>query len=251
MNLSRTFDTRLAAAVTGLLCALIYASPTEGQSSVVSANSPVESAEPASPTSDAAVSTARTPPAPVPDLEDNPETHLIGGRSSNDNVINRTDDNRSGRSFEWLSGFWPLFVVVAVIILMFWLARKYLPGVRRLGGSRTIKLLARTHLSPRQSIALVRVGRRLLVVGQSADRLSALDSISDPQEVSELLGQCESDGASGAVENFKKTFKQIDEDFSAAEEQGADCETQELSRIRGEVESLSKKVRGLADLRGK
>ena len=138
----------------------------------------------------------------------------------------------------------PLAAVLALMALIVWAVKKYLPNVRRLTGSTAVKVVARTHLSPRQSIAVVRLGRRLLVVGQTADNLSPLGVVEDPEEVSQLLGEIESGKASSAVGSFNKVFQRTDEEFAAADEgAGGEPAEGEIERVRTELESLTRKVR--------
>lgn len=138
----------------------------------------------------------------------------------------------------------PLAGVLALIAIIVWAVKKYLPNVRRLTGSTAMKVVARTHLSPRQSIAVVRLGRRLLVVGQTADNLTPLGVVEDPEEVSELLGEIESGKATSAVGHFNKVFQKTNDEFAAADE-AADGEPEdgEINRVRTELESLTRKVR--------
>ncbi len=111
-----------------------------------------------------------------------------------------------------------LALVLALLAGAVWAARKYLPGVRQLGASPAVRVLGRTHLSPRQSVMLVKVGRRVLIVGSTADGLRTLDSITDPAEVSELVGLAEMSRAGSATTSFNRLLKQADDEFSQADQ---------------------------------
>lgn len=178
--------------------------------------------------------------------DDNPDKRLIFGKG-------RATDTGSGDrpGVNLLSMLWPLLLVLAGIALLFWAARKYLPGVRRLTGSRAAEVLARTHLSPRQSINIIKLGRRILVVGQTGEQLSPLGSITDPEEVSELIGLCESAGGGSATSRFRKVFQRMDSEFSAADAEAAAGGDEELRRVRGELDSLTEKVRRVSGGREK
>jgi hypothetical protein len=110
-------------------------------------------------------------------------------------------------------------------------------------------------------------------VGAAGDRLSALDSISDPAEVSELLGLTESSQGASASSAFRSVLKQADDEFSRAgademeidgpaalvslsgqgyddrEQAGGASEAdgegagQDVGRIRSELEHLRRRVR--------
>ena len=171
------------------------------------------------------------------------EEHVIGGQRSEPKPMG-AGQKTSKPSGGWLDFALPLAAVLALIVIIVWAMKKYLPNVRRLTGSTAMKVVARTHLSPRQSIAVVRLGRRLLVVGQTADNLSPLGVVEDPEEVSELLGEIESGKANSAVGNFNKVFQKTNEEFAAADEEtdGQPAES-EIDRVRTELENLTRKVR--------
>ena len=264
MNLSPNYDARAAAAVTLLLCALALASPSAFAQAApaVSPNTPSQADAPdVSQTAPAERPAANAAPAAKAQVTDDPEKHLIGGAAATNPTTEEPSAGAGLQPLKVFGGLWPLLAVVAIIVILFLVARKYLPGMKRVGGSATIKVLARTHLSPRHSVAIVRVGRRLLVVGQSPDNLAALDAIVDPQEVSEILGQCESSGAASASAGFSKVYRQTERAFDVAEhrsaqqevveEQATQEDVAELRHIRGEVNTLAEKVRQLDSLRTK
>lgn len=184
--------------------------------------------------SDSAKTEPRTPVAD-PD-KDRP----IGDRRSAASETGNSDDG-------WRLGFfdmlWPLVLVLGGIGVLFWAVRKYLPGMRKMTGSRAVEVLARTYLSPRQSVNIVRLGRRILVVGQTTDRLSALATITDPDEVSELVGLCESASAGSATSSFRNLFKKFDQQFDETQLDADAPGDADLSRVRDELDSLTEKVR--------
>jgi len=179
------------------------------------------------------------------------EKNLIGGHRG---------DTDQGDDSSWLSFVGPLAAVLGVMALVLWGARKFIPGMRRMGGSGVVRVLTRTHLSPRQSIVLVKVGARILVVGQTADQLSRLDAITDGEEVSQLLGQCHGRGADSPSSAFQSVLNDADRDFAPADDaaQGNATATDdrddsaaesELGRVRSQLDELARKVREGAGLR--
>ena len=80
---------------------------------------------------------------------------IDGGTTQTEDTSSDTGDDRRW-NLSVLDILWPLLAVLAGIVLLFWAARKYLPGVQRLTGSAAVEVLARTHLAPRQSINVVR-----------------------------------------------------------------------------------------------
>jgi flagellar biosynthetic protein FliO len=117
----------------------------------------------------------------------------------------RADAKGSSTWQGWLSGLLPLAVVLAAFAGLVALTRRYLPRSlsARLTGGGIVEVLARQHLSPKQSIALIKVGRRVVLVGVTPDRLSCLDSITDPDEVASVVGRV----ASGRPGSLTSTFQ--------------------------------------------
>ncbi|MGB9623526.1 MAG: flagellar biosynthetic protein FliO [Phycisphaerae bacterium] len=93
--------------------------------------------------------------------------------------------------FGRVQGLWPLAVVLALIGALALLAKRILPNRWQGGpGARgMVEILGRQHLSARQSVALLRVGRRVVVIGMTPDKLTHLGTITDPDEVAELVGR--------------------------------------------------------------
>lgn len=95
----------------------------------------------------------------------------------------------------WLRSIGSLGAVVAVILFLAWGYRATTSGAAiRLRARRPglIQIVSRTSLSNRQSLCLVRVGPRMVLVGMSGDGLRTLDVIDDADLVSRLAGEAES-----------------------------------------------------------
>ncbi len=85
--------------------------------------------------------------------------------------------------------------VVGLILLLAWGYRAVANGggrwPRALRGRHPalIEVVSRTTLSPRQSLCLVRIGPRLVLLGVTPDAVRTLDVIQDADLVAQLLGQ--------------------------------------------------------------
>lgn len=79
------------------------------------------------------------------------------------------------------NGLFALGAVLAVIFGIVLLLRRYVPSARAMSGG-PLKVVGRIHLSPKQSVALLQVGRRHVLVGITPDRLTNLGHIADPDE---------------------------------------------------------------------
>jgi len=100
---------------------------------------------------------------------------------------------------------WPLLVVLGLIFIAALAVRKLMPrGMRGSGGS-AINILARQHLSNKQSLCLVQVGRRVVLVGITGEQMSALSEITDREELGELTAKL----ARSAPSSFSATLEKV------------------------------------------
>lgn len=122
--------------------------------------------------------------------------------------------------FSRISSLWPLAVVLGLIGTLVLLAKRLLPRQWRgpLGGRGMVVVLGRQSVAARQSVALLKVGRRIVLVGMTPDRLTHLDTITDPDEVAELVGR----SASGKTGSLTSVFEREVLGETAAYEPSAD-----------------------------
>jgi len=107
-------------------------------------------------------------------------------------------DANDARSAPWYrTGLGALAVVLALIGVVFVLARRWLPSARIGSDHGIMRVAGRLAISPRQSLVLVRVGKRFVLVGVSPERVNAVCEIADAEEVAELVSQADVKGASG------------------------------------------------------
>jgi flagellar biogenesis protein FliO len=162
---------------------------------------------------------------PAPAAKDNPatqpneENRLIGGSPVS------TDSAGGGDTLsQWLGpAWWALLVVIVLIIAAAWVIRRINPAIaRRFGGMGSrggqvglFKILARWHLAARQYVALIQVGRRVLLVGVTGQQISQLCEFTDPVEIEHLLANCPS-GRSILSEGFSQLLGRHSEKTAAA-----------------------------------
>lgn len=105
------------------------------------------------------------------------------------------------------STLFSLSVVLALIGAAYYGVRKLVPSLRAPQRSELIRVLARTALTPKQHVALVQCGRRVVLIGVSPDRVETLSEITDPTEVSELtISEAASERRPVAAGAFGKWF---------------------------------------------
>ncbi len=108
-----------------------------------------------------------------------------------------TDTQRLGEAAPATDGggWWQTLGALALVVVLIFLARHILArfaGGRAAGGaSGVVEVLSRTPVGSRQSVMLLRVGGRVLVVGAGGETMNTLTEIDDPEQVSQLLGAVE------------------------------------------------------------
>lgn len=92
-----------------------------------------------------------------------------------------------------------LFGVIFLIVVVAQVLKKQNPVL--MGGlpDEAVTVLGRRYVEQRQSIHLVRVGTRILVLGSSQQGLTPLSEVTDPVEVDYLSGLCHVEESGGRV----------------------------------------------------
>ncbi len=145
----------------------------------------------------------------------------------------------------------PYLVLFAVLLLiggLTVLARRYIPAARPLA-TQAAKVVGRVAISGKQSVVLLHVGKRLVVVGVTPDSMRTLTEITDAEEVSFLLGQM-----SGATRKAGDEFQaRLATQVSRYEPPAAEPVTpmareqqgRSLHETKGQLQTLLGKLRAL------
>lgn len=145
---------------------------------------------------------------------------------------------------------WPLIAVLVTIGVLAMLARKWMSGTARFSPDGVIRLLGRQYLSNKQSLALVRVGQRLVLLGLTPDRVSTLCEIRDAEEVSALVAAAQR-GAPGsfsaALNLFSGKAAGPDDDDRFAAEPGEPVLPNRTAATRAGVRDLLDRLRAFSN----
>lgn len=139
----------------------------------------------------------------------------------------------------------PLAFVLIVIVALAWAARRLFPRMGRSGGEGAITVLSRCVLSPKQSLCLVRLGRRVVLVGLTPDRINTLAEITDADEAALLIAAASSHRA----ESFRSALIGMMSAYRPGElnEAGREESEQEPGRNESWVNGSLPRVSALAD----
>ncbi|QDT39047.1 FliO/MopB family protein [Stratiformator vulcanicus] len=103
---------------------------------------------------------------------------------------------------------WTVVMALLFVVLLAAGATRYWAkfGSQRatIGSSGPVEVLHRTRLNSRSHVMLIRVGNRVLAVGATADGLSTLSEITEPDEVAELI-----EGVQGNRNSPAKAFQTL------------------------------------------
>lgn len=144
------------------------------------------------------------------------------------------------RTIGWLVG------VVVFAVVLFWgglyLVKRWLPGGQNLFASPAMEIIGRTHLDPRRYVAMLRVGRRILLLSVSPDEIRSLGEVEDETEVADLLAQAKPRSTAGRSvfhTLFQRQAARVDAIQEEAVAEGAASDLDEtLGSLRERVRSL-------------
>jgi len=142
-----------------------------------------------------------------------------------------------------------IVLYLAVLGCLLWgalhLTKRLLPGGRQLFASPGVEVLGRTHLDPRRYIALVRVGRRMLVVGVGPDEMAPLAEVTGEEEVAELLAVARPKTESG-LSLFQRLFhRQVAQNDAQAESVRKQAAVTDLE---SSLQTLRARVKAIRDI---
>jgi flagellar biogenesis protein FliO len=101
-----------------------------------------------------------------------------------------------------------LLIVIGLFLGVAWFARKTMNTT--FGGlpKQVVSVLGRTPLAPRQQLVLVRFGSKLVLVSMIQGEARTISEITDPLEVDQLAGLCESSQPGSITNSFRSILQQ-------------------------------------------
>jgi flagellar biosynthetic protein FliO len=191
-----------------------------------------------------AQSTQPATPLPTPAPAAQSESNLIRrtATSAPDGSSRATLPISPGNSRVLMS----LGAVLGLIILMYWISRRVLPRGRFGPGARAVQVLGRTSISSKQRLLIVQVGRRVLVLADSGQRLNTLCEITDPDEAAALIGQLQGEPQNSKGKSFGAALSGAMDRFQSVSgtlPKNSDDATEELDATRQELSGLMQRVR--------
>jgi len=179
--------------------------------------------------------------------ERNPSLQSENSLQSKSSQQERSDPLSLGRVFV------ALLVVLGVIAAVAYGFRRFVLRSKAFGTGSVIKILARNSVTPRQSLCLVELGERLMLIGLSPNHIARLDVIDDPEEIARIMGRLEAGAGQSISNTFNNIFRRESREYDAIgnyypddnSDQDSDQDNRQWYNARGELSSLLDKVKGL------
>ncbi len=181
------------------------------------------------------------------------ESQAIGSISNSSARTDGDIESIESTGSPWiLNTITALGVVVGLILLLRAMFNK-LSGGRATSfgqsGGKAVQVLGRTAIAPRQHVTILRVGHRVLVVGDGGGQMNTLADIADPDEIAAILKAL----AAGSNNSITQSFHQMVERFSdkhhqrdTVELEGNDVAEHDTDRARDEVSGLLSRLRAMS-----
>jgi flagellar biosynthetic protein FliO len=174
-------------------------------------------------------------------VERNSPAGAPAGAGDDARVVGRQN---TAKGFWRISDFVPLFLVLALVLAAAWAVKRYLPARRLVTGSGVLEIVARLPLSPKQSLVLVKMGQRMVLVGLTPERVNTVCLVDDPEQVAELTGRIASHSRDSTAHEFGQSLDEQVDTFDG-DENGRGVEEHSL-QAPGGVRGLLEKVRRLS-----
>jgi flagellar protein FliO/FliZ len=105
---------------------------------------------------------------------------------------------------------WPLLIVLALIVAAAWCFRRWMPRGGPSTSRAALHVIARHPLSNKQSLVVVRLGQRVVLLGITPDRIATLADIDDPDEAALLVADLQR----AHPDSFTSVFRRFTTDES-------------------------------------
>jgi flagellar biogenesis protein FliO len=107
------------------------------------------------------------------------------------------------------TSFAALIFVVGIFMLIAWFMKRGVSRGMQALPTEVFEILGRSTLGTQQTIQLVRVGNKLLLVASSADGATTLTEIVDTAEVERLSALCMTGSETSTTQEFHETFEEL------------------------------------------
>ena len=161
--------------------------------------------------------------------------------------VSADKDEVSGFGWMWKTTA-ALGAVIGLILLLRAVLSRLTGQPSATGRSPVVEVLSRVAVAPRSHVLLVRLGRRILAVGESSAGLRTLAQIDDPEEFADLLQATTSSGPNSATRGFGQLLRRFNStyrDEDCAEDEDSNDSEYSIDHARDRVSNVMARVRAL------
>lgn len=157
-------------------------------------------------------------------------------------VSNTRSTPSASPSGGWMRMVQPIVVVFAVMAVLTWAGRKWLPQARQASNAQSvIRVLARQHLSSKQSLCLVKLGPKVVLLGVTPEHIGNVLEIRDPDEAAALVAAVESSRGrsfTNTMATFTETTRHDESEDSRSSELAANDANEQIRDMVRRVRAL-------------
>jgi len=146
-------------------------------------------------------------PTPVVNLEDQTFPEVLPGESAASTTLLSEANEPTSYLPDVINVVLGILLISLVGGGLLWLGKRS-PKMKRYFGGGPIKVLSRAYLGPKYAVILVKIGERVLVVGQGPDGLSTLSEITSRDEVMRLMADVEAEQPDSASQTFASVLRE-------------------------------------------
>ena len=146
-----------------------------------------------------------------------------------------------------------LGVVGGLILLVRTVLSRWTGRVVSGANSPMLEVLSRVSVAPRNHVLLMRLGKRILIVGDSSAGLQTLANIDDPEEVAGLLATVAAERSNNISGGFRHLLGRFNSEYHndlRKIEEGNDTSERHVDRARDQLSGLLSRIRTLTSRGG-
>jgi flagellar biogenesis protein FliO len=103
-----------------------------------------------------------------------------------------------------------LAIVIGLFLMMAWFAKRNMPAGQKWLAPEIVEVLGRAPLAGKQTMHLVRLGPKLLLVSITPQGVQTLSELTEPAEVERLLVLCQRGRGGSVSESFRDVLDQFE-----------------------------------------
>jgi flagellar biogenesis protein FliO len=176
------------------------------------------------------------------------EQQPIGPRTDNSGATleTKTPPRETGN---WvINTLGALGLVIGLVFMLRWGLMRWSGRGAASGASSVVEVLARVPVAARSHVLLLRMGGRILVVGDGAGGMRTLAQVDEPEEVADLLAAVSASRPNSVTQTFRQLFDRFNGDYREegdAADEGADRHEFHVDRTRDGLSGLIGRVRAV------